>query len=134
MPPAYIVVDTSWEDPDDDQDDDPEELEIVIKEKKIDTKIEKVENILDNQIRNKNRNFIKNYWKKLNSISAPDYRCPKDYWHCRILSCSLHLAGKQLINEESFNSANWHCPQQLEDEQLSKMLVQLGHGVVQQLH
>jgi len=135
MPPAYIVVATSWEDPDDD----PEELEIVIKEKKIDTKIEKVENILDNQIRNKNQNFIKNYWKTLNSISAPDYRCPKDYWHCRIISCSLHLAGKQLINEESFNSANWHCLQQLEDEQLSKMLegvqlVQLGHGDVQHLH
>ena len=70
MPPAYIVVATSWEDPDDD----PEELEIVIREKKIDTKIEKVENILGNQIRNKNHNFIKNYWKTLNSISAPDYR------------------------------------------------------------
>merc|ERR1711942_124345 len=33
MPPAYIVVATSWEDPDDD----PEELEIIIREKKIDT-------------------------------------------------------------------------------------------------
>jgi len=140
MPPAYIVVDTSWEDPDDDPDDEPDELEIVIKEKKIDTKIKKVENILDNQIRNKNQNFIKNYWKTQKAISVPNYRlCPKDYWHCRIISCSLHLAGKQLINEESFNSANWHCLQQLEDEHLSKMLegvqlVQLGHGDVQHLH
>jgi len=121
MPPAYIVVDTSWEDLDDD--DDPHQVEIVLEENKIDTKIENIENILDNQIGTKNPNFIKNYWTTLKFISVPKYSLwPQDYWHCRIITWYLQLVGKQLKDEESFNSANWHCLQQLEDVKLSKML------------
>jgi len=132
MPPAYIVVDTSWEDSD--EDDDPHQVEIVLEENKIDTKIGNVENILDNQIGTQNQNFIKNYWKTLKFISIPIYSLwPQDYWHCRIITWYLQLAGKQLLDEESFNSANWHSLQQLEDVKLSKMLKEVQLVQAQQL-
>jgi len=130
MPPPYIVVDTSWEDSDDD--DDPAEVEIVFEKKKIDTKVEEVENIFDNQIGNKYLNCNKKCWRTFKLFSVPIYSLwPQDYWHCRNITWYLHLAGKQMIDEESFNSVNWHCLQQLESKMLEE--VQLGHVLVQHL-
>ena len=71
MPPAYIVVDMSWEDPDDDLNDLANKKE---NNDKIKEKFDKNENSLDNQNENKIQEFIQNYWRKNTSPYSHRYR------------------------------------------------------------
>lgn len=120
MPPAYIVVDMSWEDPDDDLNDLANKKE---NNDKIKEKFDKNENSLDNQNENKIQEFIQNYWRKNTSPYSHRYSLwPENYWHLIIGNGFLDRFGKHQINQESFCSANGFCFNKLEVFKLSKML------------
>ena len=71
MPPAYIVVDMSWDDPEDDLN----EIENRKDDNdKIDAKNDKVEDNLDNRIEIKVQEYFQNYWRKHNSPYTHRYR------------------------------------------------------------
>lgn len=112
MPPAYIVVETSWEDPDDDTNE-LEEMNI----NNIDRNVEDVENMLENQIENKNTDFIQNYWRTCISTNIPRYRLwPEEYSHFRLGTCLL----TQLLHRAQLCNGNGFCQSQLEVVNLSE--------------
>lgn len=120
MPPAYIVVDMSWEDPDDDLNDLENENE---NNDKINEKFDKNENSLDNQNENKIQELIQNYWRKNTSPYIHRYSLwPENYWHLKIGKSFFDQFGKHQINQESFCSADSFCFNQLEVFKLSMML------------
>jgi len=119
MPPAYIVVDMSWDDPEDDLN----EIENRKDDNdKIDAKNDKVEDNLDNRIEIKVQEYFQNYWRKHNSPYTHRYSLlPDNYWHLKIGNLFLDRIGKHQINEESFCSANGFCLNKLEVMKLSMM-------------
>lgn len=118
MPPSYIVVDISWEDPDDDSD----HLEVINEEKRIETKNENLENNLDNQIGKKYQDFFQNYWRTSTFVSFPrNSLCLRDHWQLKI-GTSLLWFGKQWRAMASYSTANGLCIKQLEVVSVSQML------------
>jgi len=98
MPPAYIVVDMRW--------DDPEDYLNCDKKDNIGEKIEEIEN---NQNENQISEFIQNYWKTNTSLFNHRYSSwPENNWYSKIgnKNCFLDEIYKHQINEESFCIAN----------------------------
>jgi len=112
MPPAYIVVEMSWEDPDDDTN----KLE-EMNDNNIDRNVEDLENMLDNQIEKKKEDFIQNYWRTCISTNIPRYRLwPEHYSHFRLGTCLL----TQLLHRAQLCNGNGFCQSQLEMVNLSE--------------
>lgn len=118
MPPSYIVVDMSWEDPDDDSD----HLEVISEGKRIETNYENLENNLDNQIGKKYQDFFQNYWRTSTFVSFPRTSlCLRDNWQLKI-GTSLHWFGTQWRAMASYSTASGLCIKQLEVVSVSQML------------
>jgi len=116
MPPSYIVVDMSWEDPDDDH------LEVINGGKRIETKNENLEHNLDNQIAKKYLDFFQNYWRTSTFVSFPRTSlCLRDNWQLKI-GTSLHWFGTQWRAMASYSTASGLCIKQLEVVSVSQML------------
>ena len=70
MPPAYIVVDIRWDDPEDE----------LIKDE-IENKIEETEENIKNEDENKIDEPFQNYWMTNTPFYTQRYRLIYQYWH-----------------------------------------------------
>jgi len=96
MPPAYIVVDIRWDDPEDE----------LIKDE-IENKIEETEENIKNEDENKIDEPFQNYWMTNTPFYTQRYSSwPENCWHWTIGNCFLDQIYKYQVNQERLCIAN----------------------------